>query len=102
MLFKLSKSSANDAYFREEHIIEVSHLAPRNHAGRGWGIRNGAMGTVPCALPKIPVLTLDGFLPFGAAAPLADHPAGGPERASPGPSSQYKGVLEYSPRYGTR
>ena len=33
---------------------------PQNHAGRGWGIRNGAMGAV--RLPKILVLTIDGFV----------------------------------------
>ena len=33
---------------------------PRNHVGRGWGIRNGAMGAA--RLPKILVLTIDDLL----------------------------------------
>ena len=37
-----------------------SVVYPQNHVGRGWGIRNGTMGTV--RLPKIPVLTFSRLL----------------------------------------
>ena len=44
---------------------------PQNHVGRGWGIRNGAMGAG--RLPKIIVLTIDDFC-VGAAAALPGVP----------------------------
>ena len=33
---------------------------PQNHVGRGWGIRNGAMGAV--RLPKILLVTIGAFV----------------------------------------
>ena len=39
-------------------FLQVSHIFhPQNHVGRGWGIRDGAMGAV--RLPKILVLRID-------------------------------------------
>ena len=41
------------------HANLVSHFHPQNHVGRGWGIRNGAMGAV--RLPEILVVTVRAF-----------------------------------------
>ena len=41
-----------------KQLCEPFH--PQNRVGRGWGIRNGAMGAV--RLPKILVLTLDAYV----------------------------------------
>ena len=50
----------------DTHRFDLTELGepfmfyPQNHVGRGWGIRNGAMGAV--RLPKILVLTIDDFM----------------------------------------
>ena len=42
------------------HCCPGEPFYPQNHVGRGWGIRDGAMGAV--RLPKILVLTIDDFV----------------------------------------
>ena len=60
-----------------------SVLYPQNHVGRGWGIRNGTVGTV--RLPKILVLTIDDFVSAqrtAGADQRLDAKFGGPSKPS--------------------
>ena len=55
----------------EPQRAPVSHCYPQNHAGRGWGIRNRAMGAV--RLPKILVLTIDDSVSGSQLGPVAEE-----------------------------